>query len=165
MAILFPIFDWFKGVLLYICFSFYKAYRRFLLSVVLIVCSLNLQAGTKPDVPEKIEGASNLTAEQVVELVLSNPELVIIDSRKKTEYVKGHIEGSINILNTQLTEYEMQKVLPDKSSHVLFYCNGSRCMRSSDATSKALSWGYSNVYWFRGGWKEWTSKKLPVITE
>ena len=115
--------------------------------------------------PEKIEGANNLTAEQVIELILSNPGLVIIDSRKKTEYVKGHIEGSINILNTQLTAEELQKVLPSKSAQVLFYCNGNRCMRSADATRKALAWGYSRVYWFRGGWKEWTSKKLPVITE
>jgi len=164
MAILVPILNCFKGVQLYISCSFNKVYHRFIF-VGLLVCSLHLQAGAKPDVPENIEGANNLTAEQVIELILSNPELVIIDSRKKTEYVKGHIEGSINILNTQLSANEMQKILPDKSSQVLFYCNGSRCMRSSDATSKALSWGYSNVYWFRGGWKEWTSKKLPVITE
>ena len=165
MAILIPIFDWFKGVQLYISCLFYKINRRFLLSIALLVCSLHLQAGTKPDVPENIEGASNLSAEQVIELILSNPGLVIIDSRKKTEYVKGHIEGSINILNTQLTESDLQKVLPDKSAQVLFYCNGNRCMRSADATRKALSWGYNRVYWFRGGWKEWTNKKLPVITE
>jgi len=164
MAILISIVNCFKGVKLYISCSFHKVYRKFVF-VVLLVCSLHLQAGAKPDVPQNIEGAHNLTAEQVIELILSSPELVIIDSRKKTEYVKGHIEGSINILNTQLTANRMHKVLPDKSSQVLFYCNGSRCMRSSDATSKALSWGYSNVYWFRGGWKEWTRKKLPVITE
>ena len=144
---------------------FYKLNRRFLLFIGLLVCSINLQAGTKPDVPDQIEGANNLTAEQVIELILSNPKLVIIDSRKKTEYVKGHIEGSINILNTQLTANDLQKVLPGKSAQVLFYCNGHRCMRSADSTRKALSWGYNNVYWFRGGWKEWTSKKLPVITE
>lgn len=150
---------------MYISCLFYKLNRRFFLSIALLVYSLHLQAGTKPDVPEQIEGANNLSAEQVIELILSNPRLVIIDSRKKTEYVKGHIEGSINILNTQLTENDLQKVLPDKSAQVLFYCNGNRCMRSADATRKALSWGYSSVYWFRGGWKEWTSKKLPVITE
>ena len=38
-------------------------------------------------------------------------------------------------------------------------------MRSTDAVNKALAWGYKNVYWYRGGWKEWTEKRLPVVTE
>ena len=56
----------------------------------------------KPYAPEDIPGVTSLSAEEVVDLVLSDPELIIIDSRKKTEYIKGHIEGAINILNTEL---------------------------------------------------------------
>jgi len=132
---------------------------------VLVLCSFTLHAGSKPTVPGQIPGASNLTAEQVIELILAKPDLIVIDSRKKTEYIKGHIEGAINMLNTSMTKAGMEAVVSDKSSTVLFYCNGQRCLRSSDAVKKALSWGYKDIYWFRGGWKEWTEKRLPIISE
>ena len=121
-----------------------------------------LLADKKPVAPEMIDGAKNLSAEAVIELILSRPDMVIIDSRKKVEYLKGHIEGAISMLNTEMETEELAKVIPDKKADILFYCNGIRCKRSSDAVSKALSWGYENVYWFRGGWKEWTEKRLPV---
>jgi len=104
-------------------------------------------------------------AEQVIELILSEPALVVIDSRKKTEYIKGHIEGAINMLNTRMTPARLEELAADKSTKLLFYCNGERCMRSSDAVNKALSWGYENIFWPRGGWKEWTAKRLPVVTQ
>ena len=37
-------------------------------------------------------------------------------------------------------------------------------MRSTNAIRKAREWGYKELYWFRGGWKEWSDKRLPVVT-
>ena len=119
----------------------------------------------KPYAPEDIPGATRVTAEEVVDLILSNPDMIIIDSRKKTEYLKGHIEGAINILNTELALDDLEAVAPDRTQAVLFYCNGTRCLRSSDSIDKAVKWGYRKIFWFRGGWEEWKEKRLPVITE
>lgn len=124
-----------------------------------------LRAEEKPYAPETIEGVRIVTAEQVIDLILTSPDLLVIDSRKKTEYLKGHIEGAINILNTQLTREDLERIAPDKSREILFYCNGTRCLRSSDSIKKAKAWGYSQLIWFRGGWKEWTEKRLPVVTD
>ena len=132
---------------------------------LLVFFAGSLPADEKPHAPEAIAGATTVSAEQVVELILSNPELIIIDARKKAEYVKGHIEGAVNILNTELTVDDLQKLTPHRDQALLFYCNGSRCLRSSDAIDKAMRWGYTNIYWFRGGWQEWSEKRLPVITE
>ncbi len=123
--------------------------------------SLNVWAD-KPLAPEVIDGATNLTAEQVVDLILDTPQLVIIDARKEEEYAKGHIEGAISILDTTMTEEKLSTVAPDTHGPLLFYCNGERCMRSTKAATKAIGWGYDKVYWFRGGWAEWESKGLPV---
>lgn len=123
-----------------------------------------LVAEQKPYAPENIKEVTIVSAEEVVELILARPDLVIIDSRKKTEYQKGHIEGAINILNTQLKPEDLERVSPDKSGEILFYCNGTRCLRSADSIKKAKSWGYNKLIWFRGGWKEWTDKRLPVVT-
>lgn len=124
-----------------------------------------LVAEQKPYAPENIKEVTIVSAEEVVELILARPDLVIIDSRKKTEYQKGHIEGAINILNTQLKPEDLERVSPDKSGEILFYCNGTRCLRSADSIKKAKSWGYNKLIWFRGGWKEWTDKRLPVVTD
>jgi rhodanese-related sulfurtransferase len=129
-----------------------------------LLMALPLQATDKPRAPDNIRGAVMVSAEELIKLVFSNPDLVLIDSRKKTEYLKGHIEGAVNILNTHMTPDDLTRLAPDKSAAILFYCNGERCLRSSDAAGKAIEWGYRNVFWFRGGWQEWTQKKFPIIT-
>ena len=132
---------------------------------VFLLFSMTALAEEKPYAPESIQDVVIVSAEQTIEMILSRPELLVIDSRKKTEYLKGHIEGSINILNTQLEREDLERIAPDKTKAILFYCNGIRCLRSSDSIKKARGWGYSNLIWFRGGWKEWTDKRLPVIID
>ena len=136
-----------------------------LITGVFLLFSTTLLAEEKPYAPESIQDVVIVSAEQAIEMILSTPELLVIDSRKKTEYLKGHIEGSINILNTQLEREGLERIAPDKTKAILFYCNGVRCLRSTDSINKARSWGYSNLIWFRGGWKEWTDKRLPVVVD
>lgn len=140
-------------------------YQKIIFASILTMFSSTLPAEQKPYAPENIEGVNIVSAEDVIELILSKPDLIVIDSRKKTEYQKGHIEGAINILNTQLKREDIESISPDKSKEILFYCNGTRCLRSSDSIKKAKNWGYTNLTWFRGGWKEWTEKRLPVVTD
>lgn len=139
--------------------------RQTLLLNFLLLFSAGLFAAEKPYAPETLPGAVIVSAEEVVELILSRPGLVIIDSRKKSEYIKGHIEGAVYLLNTSMRREDLEARCPDKTTQIVFYCNGIRCLRSSDAIRKAMDWGYRNVFWFRGGWKEWTDKRLPVITD
>jgi len=139
--------------------------KRIIFFCISLIFSTTLLAEEKPYAPETIEGVRTVSAEEVIELIIASPDLLVIDSRKKTEYLKGHIEGAINILNTQLKREDLERIAPDKSREILFYCNGTRCLRSSDSIKKAKAWGYSQLIWFRGGWKEWTEKRLPVITD
>ena len=139
--------------------------RRGIFAALLFLFAVVLSADDKPLVPDTLPGAKVVTAEEAIELILTNPDLLVIDARKKTEFVKGHIEGAHNLLNTTLTLVEMEALSPDRSAPLLFYCNGIRCQRSSDAISKAVKWGYSNIFWFRGGWMEWVEKRLPAVTE
>ena len=136
-----------------------------LITGVFLLFSTTVLAEEKPYAPESIQDVVIVSAEEAIEMILSTPELLVIDSRKKTEYLKGHIEGSINILNTQLEREGLERIAPDKTKAILFYCNGVRCLRSTDSINKARSWGYSNLIWFRGGWKEWTDKRLPVVVD
>jgi len=132
---------------------------------LLLFVAITALADGKPFAPETLDGATIVSAEEAVELILSKPELIVIDSRKRTEHVKGHIEGSINILNTELSLKKLESIAPSRTSALLFYCNGERCLRSSDSIKKAVGWGYTNLYWFRGGWKEWSEKRLPMVID
>ena len=139
--------------------------NKLIFFIILVLFSSILSAEEKPHAPEVIQGSIIVNAEQAIDLILNNPDLIVIDARKKTEYVKGHIDGAINMLNTKMKAEDLEKVAADKTRAILFYCNGTRCMRSADAIKKAKSWGYTNLIWFRGGWKEWTDKRLPVVIE
>ena len=130
-----------------------------------LALSSTLQAADKPYAPESVPGATIVSAEEVIAMILDDQELIVVDSRKKTEYIKGHIEGAINVLNTELDLATLESIAPERSTALLFYCNGVRCLRSSDSTANAVDWGYNNVFWFRGGWQEWTNKRLPAVTD
>jgi rhodanese-related sulfurtransferase len=145
-------------------FFIYPDLKVSLISILLLFSS-SPSAEDKPHAPENIEGTRIVSAEEAIDLILNTPDLIVIDARKKTEFVKGHIEGAINMLNTEMQREELEMIAADKSGPILFYCNGTRCMRSSDAIKKAQKWDYTNLIWFRGGWKEWTDKRLPVVTE
>ena len=146
-------------------FTLSPCLQRTIITCIVVLFSSTLSAEQKPYAPENIQDVTIVSAEEVIELILADPDLILIDSRKKTEYQKGHIEGAINILNTQLKPEDLERISKGKSSAILFYCNGLRCLRSTDSINKAKSWGYTRLIWFRGGWKEWTKKRLPVVTD
>lgn len=112
--------------------------RRGIFAALLFLFAVVLSADDKPFVPDTLPGATVVTAEEAIELILSNPGLLVIDAEKKTEFIKGDIEGAHNLLNTTLTLVEMEELSSDRSVPLLFYCNGVRCQRSSDAISKAV---------------------------
>ena len=115
----------------------------------------------KPFAPDNVAGTTRVTAEKVVDLA-ALPDLVIIDNRHAEEFTKGHIEGAINLLDTDLRQTDVARLAPRLDTPLLFYCNGERCLRSSHAAKMAAGWGYTRIYWFRGGWQEWLDKQLPI---
>lgn len=119
-------------------------------------------AGEK-EVPQFVEGTVRVSAEEMIELVEKYEDLVIIDSRKKSDVAKGFIEGSVSLPNTETTGASLAANVASKATPVAFYCNGTKCGRSLKAAKIALAEGYSKVFWFRGGIQEWEAKGLPVV--
>lgn len=135
-------------------------------AIIAAICLLNATAVISAEeikAPDAIPNTTRVSAEQVVDLANNTPGLVIVDARKAEDRQSaGWIEGSIALPNYDTNEQSLAKVVPDKNTPVLFYCNGVKCGRSVESANKAVSWGYKNVYWFRGGWEEWLEKKMPV---
>ena len=134
---------------------------------VLIFVSMFLMAfssfAEEKKAPDFLQGTTRVSAEEVVELVTSVPDLVVIDARKASDRdAAGWIEGSVGLPDYDTDAASLAKHIPSKSSPVLFYCNGVKCGRSVKSSKKALSLGYTNIFWFRGGWEEWAEKGMPV---
>ncbi len=52
-----------------------------------------------------------------------------------------------------------------RDEEVVIYCQGPRCLRSSKAAGKAVSWGFTKVYYFRGGFPAWKIAEYPFDTD
>ena len=52
--------------------------------------------------------------------------------------------------------------IADKNTPVIFACNGAECWKSYKACVTAAKAGFTQVYWFRGGYPEWLARGLPV---
>ena len=64
-------------------------------------------------------------------------------------------------LNLDLTEENLAKLV-DKDEPVIFYCWGEECTWSAYAAAKAITWGYTRVYRFSGGFPAWKRSGYPI---
>lgn len=138
--------------------------KRVLLFLSIALFSNNVLA-TKADTPQHLEGTTRISAEELLELVEAKPNLVIIDARIQKDRSEGYIESAVMLTNVDMTEANLAEVVPDKSTPIVFYCNGAKCGRSVDSSKRAVEWGYTEIYWFRGGWEEWSGKGLPFALQ
>ena len=113
--------------------------------------------------PAAIDGAVTINAEQLIELVGTRAETVLIDSRIHEDHTDGYIEGSLHLVDRETSCASLARVLPGTGTPVIFYCNGVNCDRSDRAAVIAIGCGYQEVYWFRGGIEAWRASKYPLI--
>lgn len=120
-------------------------------------------AKQKVIVPESISGVVTVTAESVVErLTADNPPL-LIDARIREDRNFGYIESSISLPDVETNCSTLNNISEDKDAELMFYCNGVQCGRSVVAIKVALSCGYKNLYWFKGGFAEWKEKDYQYL--
>ena len=129
----------------------------------LVVFAGPARSDDKVVAPDDIPGTVKVDAEGLLGLVERLPRLVIVDSRIRQDRMQGYIEGSLSLPDVETDCRSLARIVPEKSTPVLFYCNGPKCGRSVHASRKALGCGYTSVYWFRGGFEEWVGKNYPYL--
>lgn len=92
-----------------------------------------------------------ITAQEAKQLMESESDYVILDTREQYEYDEKHIPGAILIPHGQILE-KAESVLPDKGQLILVYCRSGR--RSKLAAADLVALGYTNVREF-GGIIDW----------
>jgi rhodanese-related sulfurtransferase len=93
--------------------------------------------------------------------------VVIIDVRPRAAFAKGHLRNAKNLqvrYSDVLREHVFDKSAlgADKSAQIVIYGAGDRDPAAAAVVRKALSEGYSNVIWMRGGFADWIAARLPA---
>jgi len=134
--------------------------------MVLTIAATTVPAKPQSDnSPDNIKGTVKVSAEEFIELVNSNPDVIVVDSRIPGDRKQGYLEGSVSLPDIDTNCQSLAKVIPKKTQAALFYCNGIKCGRSAKAVKIAIDCGYKNTYWFRGGFEEWLAKGYPYLHE
>jgi ABC-type phosphate/phosphonate transport system substrate-binding protein/rhodanese-related sulfurtransferase len=121
--------------------------------------------------PNQLPGATVVTADEVAELLKKGAAL--FDTRTAEEYGARHIKGAKLLpyveksrkevgFDVNQDKFDLSKAPQDKNAPVIFACNGAECWKSYKASEAAVKAGHKQVYWFRGGFPEWSLKGLPT---
>lgn len=94
------------------------------------------------------------------------PGVMLIDARPAArKYDPGHIPGAINIPDLKFDELAPSLLPQDKSTLLIFYCEGEKCMLSHKEAAKAEKLGYSNIKVYAGGFPDWVAKGMtPAVS-
>lgn len=84
---------------------------------------------------------------------------VVLDARSREKYELLHVKGAVNLSFPDMTAEDLARIIPDKSTRILIYCNNNflNSPRAFLAKSPAASlnvhsfnalysYGYKNVY-------------------
>ena len=120
-----------------------------LVVILLTILLLTACGQNKEEVQEMVY--VNITAQQAKELMDSQEDYIILDTRTQEEYDESHIPGAILIPYDEISE-KAEGVLTDKNQLILVYCRSGR--RSKLAAEDLVKLGYTNIKEF-GGIIDW----------
>jgi adenylate cyclase len=118
------------------------------------------QAGQEGEVsPTEIPGAT--TVDAATAKTMFDRGVPFVDVRADSDRSLGHIPGDIHLNLDDAFGKESLGAVVGKDQEVVIYCMGPRCLRSSQACAKALSWGFTQVFYFREGFPAWKAAGHP----
>lgn len=115
---------------------------------------------------EQFKGVSQTSSGRInYEQPMPEWGFVLVDSRPHNVYIKGHINGAINIPDAEFAQHT-QMLPDDKDQLLIFYCGGLSCELSAASAIKAIELGYTNVKVYQEGTPYWQGKgNYLVVTE
>lgn len=129
--------------------------NHYLLCLGLVVVSYMLVQDLVESTFNKYEGLSPLLAVTK----MNDADTVVVDVREPHEYLKGHIENSINIPLGKFPE-KVNTLDKHKSSPIIVVCqSGSRSVPACKTLTKE---NFENVFNMIGGMQSWQDSNFPV---
>lgn len=105
----------------------------------------------------KVKGVNNHEATQLI----NREDAIVIDTRTKDEFTKGHISGARHIPQNELQGSKISTIEKYKNTPIIVACESGA--RSSGAANILVKAGFEQVYNLSGGIAEWRSANLPLV--
>ena len=92
---------------------------------------------------------------------LFDQNMLFVDARSEEYYLEGHIPKAVcnDKLDTLIIKIEKQIAIDDG---FVVYCSDDDCGSSEELAYSLQEQGFSNIYVFKGGWKQWIDNNLPM---
>ncbi len=103
--------------------------------------------------------AKNRVSEEDFLKMAGEPGTVILDARSQDKFDAIHAKGALHLALTDFTAEALQKLIPDKTTRILIYCNNNFKNEPVNFASKSVvvalniqtfinlhAYGYKNVY-------------------
>ena len=97
----------------------------------------------------------------------SGERVIVIDVRPRADFAKSHLRNAKN-LQVRYSEvlrahvFDKSALGTDKAARIVVYGTSANDPAAAAVVRTALSEGYSNVIWMRGGFAEWIAARLPA---
>lgn len=117
-------------------------------------------AASDQESPLTVSGAVTITTEKAKELF--DQGVPFVDVRTDKDWDAGRVPGAEHLELKSSFSQSALGAFAGSTDPVVFYCNGSKCLRSAEAAEKAVSWGYGQVYYYRDGFPAWQAAGYPI---
>jgi len=87
---------------------------------------------------------------------------LFLDAREAPAFAEGHIQDAVNLpVEAFMDSLEyLDRIASERM--IITYCDGEDCNASIDLAGELMVMGFSNVYFFFGGWQEWMEAGYPI---
>jgi rhodanese-related sulfurtransferase len=141
-----------------------------LLTVVMLAAPgiVSAQAGSvyQATLAEPNQKTQEVSTEQV-RRILTDGSAIVLDTRKRAEYVAGHIPGALNVdaLSAEVVAAVERLAGGEKSKALVLYCNGPFCQASRRLSEQLVAAGFTNVRRYQLGIPVWRALGGPTKIE
>jgi len=90
----------------------------------------------------------------------NNEDVKLIEVLMPKPFNQAHIKGAINIPLNKIAKEATERF--HKDDQIIVYCADKECKASPAAAEKLETFGFSNVYDYEGGKKDWMEAGYPV---
>ncbi len=85
-----------------------------------------------------------------------------VDVRDRFAFDAGHVPDAIHLdLHVNFTEERLSEFV-DRDEKVVMSCWGENCSYAAYACAMAVTWGFTQVYYFAAGFQAWSAAGYPV---
>jgi rhodanese-related sulfurtransferase len=81
-----------------------------------------------------------------------NTDFLLVDARPREQYYMAHIPGAVSMPLNEISAYVSGL---DRNRMIVTYCGNYHCPISTKAAMEFSRLGFTNVYDYKGGIKEW----------